>query len=170
MRRLLYMYMMIGILGISASAVVQAHGTEWHIEPTGLGPIRIGMPIDQALQSVAAAAFSVKATSKMSEGTKSSVYEVSQGNKLLFTIEPDKKTVWRIDVRAPEFQIDGVGVGTTLIQLKQRFPAARFHSAAGGEMCGMMMREPVGYAFCFKNLNPAPTSTIDHVRIFSTTN
>lgn len=143
-------------------------GTHWHIDATGLGPIRIGMPVDQAVQ--VAGTFTVVPTSRSLEGSRSIIYEVRYNRQLLFIIEPDNATVWRIDVFTPEFrygEVDDVGVGSTVAQLKQRFPAMRMNGAAGGETCGMVMPQPVGYAFCFKG-QPNATAGVTHVRIFST--
>lgn len=142
-------------------------GTHWHIEANRLGPIRIGMPINEALQL--AAVYTVKRVTKMTEGTRSTVYEVWYDAQLLFLLEPDCHAVWRIDVRSPEFrlgEVDGVGVGTPLARLQRRYPAMRFHAAADGETCGMLTGQPVGVAFCFRNPRPAPADTVDHVRIF----
>lgn len=136
----------------------------WVISAQGVGPVRIGGPLAEAVVSMRAIATPREVVRQM-EGEAYRAVELWRENTLLMTVEPEGDTIWRIDIRAPEFRsADGLGVGSTLADIQKRYPKFRFFPGEG-ITCGTPAPKG-GYSLCFTQPAPRTKDTVSRVLIF----
>lgn len=151
-------------------ATAAGAGAAWQVSPSGIGPVRIGMPIAAALQQVRENGVGVvQEVVRQAEGESYRHYDVLQAGRRLFTVEPERDAVWRIAIVSPDFKTaEGHGVGSTLQSLAATYPKLRVTPGAEGGACGVHLVPPGGMSFCFTEAKPLPTSRVNKVLVFST--
>ncbi|MBI4237140.1 MAG: hypothetical protein HY696_01820 [Deltaproteobacteria bacterium] len=145
-------------------------GDAWRVSLGGLGPIRIEMPIDAALQQIRASGVgTVQEVVRQAEGEPYRHYDVMQSGRRLFTLEPAMNVVWRITIVSPDFKTsEGLGVGSPWPALTAAYPKLRVSPGAEGGACAVQLVPPGGLSFCFAEAKPAPTSRVQKVLLYST--
>jgi len=157
---------MLGLCWFLASGVAVSESRPWILSPNGLGPIQIRMPMEQAI-GFAKGVGEVKETTVMAEGESQRQYDVMQGGKRLFSIEPARGGVDRITVWSATYRdVKGMGVGSTLAELKKVYPAITVNPGEGFT-CAFLSQGHSGNSFCFAGMKPGPSTPVHHVYIYS---
>lgn len=152
--------------------VVSAHDAQWTFTETTLGPLRVGMPIADALRSATQHGETVvREIEPMAPGRPRTLFVVRKAGERLFALEPVSAEIARIRIFSDAYrqQANGVGVGSTVVDLRRAYPRLAIAKNTQGAVA-YPFPDPLtgrGPAFYFSEVAPGPSATVDHIILYA---
>jgi hypothetical protein len=134
--------------GLQAQTATQASPLAWRIHRDGIGPVRIGMSVQEARRLLARYPVVVADRRRSLEGESYPVIAVAFRSTRMFLIEPAEGKVWRIETSDPRLSTpEGVKVGSRLTALERHYGRGKILTGEGN-VCAAFQRRAPGRSFC----------------------